>query len=96
MLFGINDDKGFAYIDSKRRFRNDRPDDTNANPIRLLRRGMSTDFVPSANGRKLFVVGIATNEFAPCIWRYDMDADSLDCVVPALERSSYATKSEND
>jgi hypothetical protein len=90
----VNDGKGYACIARKRRFQElALQPDAKADVTRLFTRGNVAGLVPSANGRKLFVLGVASNEFSQSIWSYDLEAAALTCVAPCLEHPRYATGS---
>lgn len=90
----LNGIKGFAYVDQKRRFQELTVQaGTAADPIRLFTRGEVAGMAPSGDGSKLFVLGVTSNDFAPGIWKYDVAAASLDCILPGLEHPKYATRS---
>jgi hypothetical protein len=62
--------------------------DTFGDSVRLFAKGNVEAFTASADGRRLFIVGVNSNEPAPGIWQYDVLSRRLNCVVPWTERAS--------
>jgi len=56
----------------------------------LFTNGTVESLTTSSDGRRLFVVGIPSNDLAESIWQYEADSPSknLKCVVPCTDRPS--------
>ena len=60
-------------------------------PARLFTRGAAQSCNVSADGQRLFIVGVVSNEPADGLWQYEAASRQLRCVVPCAERlSPYA------
>jgi predicted esterase len=59
--------------------------DSFAEPVELFQGGSVLTFTPSANGKRLIILGVVSNEFSSSIWEYDVDLASLKCVVPCTD-----------
>jgi hypothetical protein len=86
----INGGKGYAYLRQDGSLVSDGPlvvqADLSAKPVVLFPSGNATHFGVSPNGKRLFIVGVASNEFAPSLWKYDVASASLQCIKPCSER----------
>jgi len=86
---------GYAYMNGK-------PDnntvlvqaDSRAKPVTLFAQGDAEGLTGSADGNKLFIVGVATNEPFAGIWEYNVTAETLRCIIPCTDHPSpYAKRS---
>jgi hypothetical protein len=86
----INGGKGYAYLRQDGSLVSDGPlvvqEDLSAKPVILFPTGNATHFGVSPNGNRLFIVGVASNEFAPSLWKYDVASASLQCIKAYSER----------
>ncbi|MEI8288536.1 MAG: hypothetical protein WCH99_03630 [Verrucomicrobiota bacterium] len=59
-----------------------------AKPRRLFTHGIAESLTPSPDGRRLFIVGVVSNEPAEGIWEYDTAGETLRCVVSCSAHTS--------
>ena len=86
----INEGKGYAYINQDKSLVVRM--ELSAKSVTLFSEGNVTAFKASPNGKRLFIVGVMSNEFAPSLWQYNVEPASLQCVEPFYERSLQFAK----
>ena len=68
------------------------PGALSAEPARLFSRGNVEAFTASGDGRRLYIVGVVSNEPAPGIWQYEVASGNLRPIVPWTDHPSPAAK----
>jgi len=85
---------GYAYLSPQRdnKIVVVHPDPA-AKPIKLFNDGNVEGLSVSADGKKLFIVGVVTNEPFAGIWEYDVESAAMRCLVPCSDHpSNYARR----